>query len=166
MCSVATQTISGRVLRTNTRTFTFDAHMPRSNTPEVGQFVETEPLTIKTSSQLVTVVGVFYKFETEEDSITRQLSVAEPAISSDEIAWQRSRLILIDVSVLKRASRTSAMGLCRSHRYAAMMCSDHEARVLTQSPRFLRVMLEARDLIDLDSLIVATIESVSRVYPN
>jgi hypothetical protein len=58
------------------------------------------------------------------------------------------------------------MGLCRSHRYAAMMCSDHEARVLTQSPRFLRVMLEARDLIDLDSLIVATIESVSRVYPN
>jgi hypothetical protein len=36
----------------------------------------------------------------EEDSITRQLSVAELAISSDEIAWHRSRLIPIDVSIL------------------------------------------------------------------
>jgi len=38
------------------------------------------------------------------------------------------------------------MGLCRSHHYAVMMRSDDEVRVLTQSPRSLRVMLEARDL--------------------
>jgi len=61
MCSMATQTISGRVLRTNTRTFTFGARVSRSNIPEVRQFVKTEPLTLKTSSQPVTVVGANYK---------------------------------------------------------------------------------------------------------
>jgi len=68
---MATQVISGRVLRTNTRTFTFGARVPQSNIPKVGQFVKTEPLTLKTSSQTVTVVGANYKFEMEEDSITR-----------------------------------------------------------------------------------------------
>jgi hypothetical protein len=57
------------------------------------------------------------------------------------------------------------MGLCRSRRYAVMMCSDDEVRVLTQPTRFLRVMPEARDLAELDSLIVVTIESASCVYP-
>ena len=168
------QTISGRVLRTNTRTFTFGVRVPRSNIPEIGQFIKTEPLMLKTGSQPVTVVGVIYKFEMEEDSITRQLSVAEPAISSDEIAWQRSRLVPIDVSVLSVGYYEAR--LADIHYWAVpqppfsldavMICSDDEVRALTQSPRFLRVMLEARDLIELDSLIVATIESASRVHPD
>jgi hypothetical protein len=66
---MATQTISGRVLRTNTRTF--DTRMPRSTIPEVGQFVKTEPLTLKAGSQPVTVVGANYKFEMDGDSIAR-----------------------------------------------------------------------------------------------
>jgi len=168
------QTISGRVLRTNTRTFTFGVRVPRSNIPEIGQFIKTEPLMLKTGSQPVTVVGVIYKFEMEEDSITRQLSVAEPAISSDEIAWQRSRLIPIDVSVLSVGYYEARLADIRYGAVpqppfsldAVMICSDDEVRALTQSLRFLRVMLEARDLIELDSLIVATIESASRVHPN
>ena len=168
------QTISGRVLGTDTRTFTFGARVPRSNIPEVGQFVKTEPLTLRASSQLVTVVGVVYKFEREEDSITRQLSVAESAISDDEIAWQRSRLIPIKVCALSvgyyvanpRDIRYGAVPQPPFSLDAVMMCSDDEVCALTNSPRFLWVMLKARDLIELDSLIVATIESASRVHPD
>jgi len=48
-----------------------------------------------------------------------------------------------------------------------MMCSDDEVRVLTQSPRFLQVMLEARDLrAGFPDSIVVTIESASRVHPD
>ncbi len=171
---MADQIIPGRVLRTNTRTFTFGARVPRTNIPEVGQFVKTEPLTLGTTSRPVTVVGVVYRFEMEEDTITRQLSVAEMALAEEEIAWQRSRLVPIDVFVLivgyyeERIEdiRYRAVPQPPFSLDAVMMCSDDEVRVITRSPRFLRDMLGAHDLIELDSLIVATIEYAARVHPN
>jgi hypothetical protein len=159
------------VFSTDTRTFTFGARVPPTNIPAIGTLIRTEPF--DSSTGRITVAGVVYQVRVEGDSSTRQLSVAGAELADAEIEWQRSRQIPIEVTALRLGYYTERPDDAE-YGYTPLPpptlgkvtpCDEEEVRALTRSPRFLRAMLDARDLVDLNTLIHATIARAARVHP-
>lgn len=86
----------GRVIQANMRSFVFGTRVPESDVPVFGALVKT-PI----RHRQATIYGLIYDIAVNEDDdgMTRMLSVAEDAREED-IDWQRSRLIPLNVSVL------------------------------------------------------------------
>lgn len=86
----------GRVLRATLRSFVFGARVPESDVPTFGALVKTH-----IRYRQAAIYGLIYDIavNSDDDGMTKMLSVSDNARDED-IEWQRSRLIPLDVSVL------------------------------------------------------------------
>jgi hypothetical protein len=161
--------INGRILRANTRTFTFGTRVPREDVPVFGAFVKT-----RIQRKKATVFGLIYDIVVEDDGLTRMLSVADEALARpEEIEWQRSRRVPIEVSVL-------CVGYCEGDagkgqiRQAippqppitlddVVSCTAQEVQQFTQALDFFRLVLDARDA-PADELLAASVRLAAETH--
>ncbi|BCX05277.1 MAG: hypothetical protein KatS3mg053_3215 [Candidatus Roseilinea sp.] len=161
--------VNGRVLRANTRTFVFGTRVPKEDVPVFGAFVKT-----RIQRKDATVFGLIYDIVIEDDGMTRMLSVAEDGlVRPEEIAWQRSRRVPIEVSVLCVGYRDgdSARNPIRQvippqppiTLDEVVSCTKDEVQQFTQRLDFFRLVLEARDA-PCDELLAASLRLASETH--
>lgn len=161
--------VNGRILRANTRSFVFGTRVPKEDVPVFGAFVKT-----RIQRKDATVFGLIYDIVVEDDGMTRMLSVAEDGlVRPEEIEWQRSRRVPIEVSVLCVGYRDGdAAG--NSIRQVippqppitldeVVSCTKDEVQQFTQRLDFFRLVLEARDA-PCDELLAASLRLASETH--
>ncbi len=161
--------INGRILRANTRSFIFGTRVPREDVPIFGAFVKTH-----IQHKAATVFGLIYDILIEDDGMTRMLSIAEDdLVKAEEIAWQRSRRLPIEVSVLcvgyregNEAGHAIRQALPPQPPVTlneVFSCSADEVKEFTQKLDFFRLVLDARD-IPSDELLAASLRLASQTH--
>jgi len=147
--------VVGRVLRSSTRGFTVGCRVMQPETPAFGTFVK-----VRLDSG-IDVFGLIYDVALEDDPLVRQLLMAEE-LPEEYILDQHTRQMPIEVSVL-------SVGYQHEGRvfhnlppqppltlHEIIICRDDEVRAFTESFRFLRLLIEARDT-PCDELIAAAL---------
>lgn len=161
--------VNGRVLRANTRSFVFGTRVPKEDVPVFGAFVKT-----RIQHKDATVFGLIYDIVVEDDGMTRMLSVAEDGlVRPEEIEWQRSRRVPIEVSVLCVGYRDGdAAGNAIRQVIPpqppitldeVVSCTKDEVQQFTQRLDFFRLVLEARDA-PCDELLAASLRLASETH--
>lgn len=161
--------INGRILHANAHSFIFGTRVPREGVPIFGALVKTH-----IEHKKATVFGLIYDIIIEADGVTRMLSIAEDdLVRPEEIAWQRSRLMPIEVSVLCVGYR-EGNGAGHAIRQAfppqppvtlneVVSCSADEVREFTQKLDFFRLVLDAHDVPN-DELLAASLRLASQTH--
>lgn len=163
--------INGRILRANTRSFVFGTRVPRESVPIFGAFVKTH-----IQHKEATVFGLIYNILIEDGGVTRMLSVAEDGlVRPEDIEWERSRRVPIEVSVLcvgycegALASDAIRQALPPQPPVAlieVVSCSADEVKEFTQKLDFFRLVLDARD-VPSDELLAASLRLASETHPD
>jgi len=144
------------------------------------QQVNPDPTKIPTIGQLVkytsttTIAAVVYQITFDPNpTLLRILSIADPDLAGPEIAWacQHTPITIhalpvahytdldkIHYSPLPQPPQNPSIGLTP--------CTDQEIRAITASNQFIRAMLSAREIVDIDSVIIAAITQAARAHPN
>ncbi|MFC1463591.1 MAG: hypothetical protein ACFLMY_01965 [Candidatus Brachytrichaceae bacterium NZ_4S206] len=161
--------VNGRVLRANTRSFVFGTRVPKEDVPVFGAFVKTH-----IQRKDATVFGLIYDIVVEDDGMTRMLSVAEDGlVRPEEIEWQRSRRVPIEVSVLCVGYRDGDAANDSIRQVIppqppitldeVVSCTKDEVQQFTQRLDFFRLVLEARDA-PCDELLAASLRLASETH--
>ncbi|MCS6848449.1 MAG: hypothetical protein RMN52_12145 [Anaerolineae bacterium] len=161
--------VNGRILRANTRTFVFGTRVPKEDVPVFGAFVKT-----RIQRKDATVFGLIYDIVVEDDGMTRMLSVAEDGlVRPEEIEWQRSRRVPIEVSVLCVGYRDGGSAGSPIRQVIppqppitldeVVSCTKDEVQQFTQRLDFFRLVLEAHDA-PCDELLAASLRLASETH--
>lgn len=161
--------VNGRILRANTRAFTFGTRVPRQDVPVFGAFVKT-----RIQRREATVFGLIYDIVVEDDGLTRMLSVADEAlVRQEEIEWQRSRRVPIEVSVLCVGYREGGANDGQIRQAIppqppltlddVVSCTPEEVRQFTQALDFFRLVLDAHDA-PADELLAASVRLAAETH--
>jgi hypothetical protein len=143
------------------------------------QQVNPDPTKIPTIGQLVkctsttTIAAVVHQITAGPTPILRILSIADPDLASAEIAWARQHTP-ITIHALPVAHYTD---LDKIHYFPPPQppqnpstgltpCTDQEIRAITAPTKFIRAMLSAREIVGIDSIIIAAITQAARVHPD
>jgi hypothetical protein len=133
--------------------------------PTIGQLV-------KQHTSTTTIAAVVYQITTEPNPILRNLSIADPDLAGPEIAWARQHtpitihaLPIAHYADLDKIHYGPPPQLPQDPSTGLTPCTDQEIRAITASTKFIRAMLSAREIVDIDSIIIATITQAARVYP-
>jgi len=143
------------------------------------QQVNPDPTKIPTIGQLVkytsttTIAAVVYQITTEPNPILRNLSIADPDLAGPEIAWARQHTP-ITIHALPIAHYTDIAQihygpppqLTQNPSTELTPCTDHEVRAITACTQFIRPMLSAREIVDIDSIIIAAITQAACAHPD
>ena len=142
------------------------------------QQVNPDPTKIPTIGQLVkytsttTIVAVVYQITFDPTPILHNLSIADPDLAGPEIAWARQHTpITIHALPIARYTDIAQIHygpppqLTQNPSTELTPCTDHEVRAITASTQFIRAMLSAREIVDIDSIIIAAITQAARVHP-
>ncbi|MCS7061722.1 MAG: hypothetical protein RMN25_11235 [Anaerolineae bacterium] len=165
--STARRAMIGRIIRANMRSFVFGTRVPESDVPIFGALVKT-----RLTHREATIFGLIYDIAVNEDDdgMTRMLSVAED-VREEDIAWQRSRLIPLNVHVLCVGYR-EANGLIR-HQFPPQppvalneieCCTTEEIARFTERLDHFQLVLESRDA-PCDELLAASISQAAAARP-
>ena len=151
----------GRVRVARVAQFVFGTRQLAGAVPHFGSLVKT------TLSALgVTVYGLIYDIAVNRDDAgtTRLLSVAEN-VAAEDIAWERDRLIPLDVSVLCVGTRDAAGALRQVLPPQPPIALDHievcesaEVQAFHARLDYFRLILGARD-VPADELLAASIRN-------
>ncbi len=161
--------VNGRILRANTRTFVFGTRVPKEDVPVFGAFVKT-----RIQRKEATVFGLIYDIVIEDDGMTRMLSVADDgSVRPEDIEWQRSRRVPIEVSALCVGYRDgdAPNGPIRQvippqppiTLDEVVSCTRDEVQQFTQSLGFFRLVLEAREA-PCDELLAASLRLAAETH--
>ena len=146
-----------------TYTLTQQVNPDPTKIPAIGQLVKCTSTT--------TIAAVVYQITTDPTPILRNLSIADPDLASPEIAWARQHTP-ITIHALPIAHYTDLAKIQYTpspqppqNPSLLTPCTDHEVRAITASTKFIRAMLSAKEIIDIDSIIIAAITQAARVHP-
>jgi len=137
--------VVGRVLRSSTQGFTVGCRLMEPEAPTFGTFVKVA------LDSGVEVVGLIYNVAMEDDPLVRQLLMSDD-LPPEYILDQRTRQLPIEVSVLSVGYRQGARFFHHLPPqppltlHQIVICSDTEVRSFTESFRFFRLVIEARDI--------------------
>ena len=134
--------------------------------PAIGQLV-------KQHTSTTTIAAVVYQITTEPNPILRNLSIADPDLASAEIAWARQHtpitihaLPIAHYADLDKIHYGPPPQLPQDPSTGLTPCTDQEIRAITASTKFIRAMLSAREIVDIDSIIIATIAQAACAHPD
>ncbi len=153
----------GRVIQANMRSFVFGTRVPESDVPVFGALVKT-PI----RHRQATIYGLIYDIAVNEDDdgMTRMLSVAEDAREED-IDWQRSRLIPLNVSVLCVGYQEAGGAIRRQFPPQPPIalneiecCENDELIQFTEQLDHFQLVLDARDA-PCDELLAASVSQAA-----
>jgi len=147
--------VVGRVLRSSTQGFTFGCRVMEPETPAFGAFVKVA------LDSGVDVIGLIYNVALEDDPLVRQMLMTED-LPPEYILDQRTRQLPIEVSVLSVGYRQDGRIIqtlppqppLTLHKIVG--CRDEEIRAFTESFRFFRLVIEAKD-VSGDALLSAAL---------
>lgn len=161
--------VNGRVLRANTCAFVFGTRVPKEDVPVFGAFVKTH-----IQRNQAAIFGLIYDIAVYDDDMTRMLSVADDAVvRPEEIEWQRSRRVPVEVSVLCVGYRDGVPPGQPIRQTLppqppitldqVVSCSREEVAQFTQRLDFFRLVLEAHD-VPCDELLAASIQLAAQAH--
>jgi hypothetical protein len=134
--------------------------------PTIGQIV-------KCTSTTTTIAAVVYQITANPTPILRNLSIADPDLASAEIAWARQHtpitihaLPVAHYTDLDKIHYGPPPQLPQDPSTELTPCTDQEIRTIIASTKFIRLMLSAREIVGIDSIIIAAITQAARVHPN
>jgi len=137
----------------------------RTKIPTIGQIVKYTSTT--------TIAAVTYQITADPTPIVRSLSIADPDLASAEIAWARQHtpitihaLPIAHYTDLAKIYYSPPPQLPQNPSIGLTPCTDQEVYAITASTKFIRLMLSAREIINIDSIIIATITQAARVHPD
>jgi len=149
---------------TLTQQVTLDLEQTKS-IPAIGQLV-------KCTSTTTTIAAVVHQITAGPTPILRILSIADPDLASPEIAWARQHtpitihaLPVTHYTDLDKIHYGPPPQLMQSPFTGLTPCTDQEVYAITASTQFIRAMLSAREITDIDSIIIAAITQAARVHP-
>ena len=147
-----------------TYTLTQQVNPDPTKIPAIGQLVKCTSTT--------TIVAVVYQIIAGPTPILRNLSIADPDLAGPEIAWARQHtpitihaLPIAHYADLDKIHYGPPPQLPQNPSTELTPCTDQENRAITASTKFIRAMLSAREIVDIDSIIIATIAQAARVHP-
>jgi len=152
--------VVGRVLRSSTQGFTFGCRLMEPETPAFGAFVKVA------LDSGVDVIGLIYNVALEDDPLVRQLLMTED-LPPEYVLDQRTRQLPIEVSVLSVGYRRDGRSFqnlppqppLTLHKIVG--CSDEEILAFTESFRFFRLVLDAKDIPGDELLSAALLQAAT-----
>ena len=150
---------------TLTQQVTLDLEQTKS-IPAIGQLV-------KCTSTTTTIAAVVHQITAGPTPILRILSIADPDLAGPEIAWAREHtpitihaLPIAHYADLDKIHYGPPPQLPQDPSTGLTPCTDQEIRAITASTKFIRAMLSAREIVDIDSIIIATIAQAACAHPD
>jgi len=133
--------------------------------PTIGQLV-------KQHTSTTTIAAIVHQITAGPTPILRNLSIADPDLAGPEIAWARQHtpitihaLPVAHYTDLDKIHYGPPPQLMQSPFTGLTPCTDQEVYAITASTQFIRAMLSAREITDIDSIIIAAITQAARVHP-
>lgn len=157
----------GRVIRATMRSFVFGARVPESGVPTFGALVKTAIRHRQTA-----IYGLIFDIavNADDDGMTKMLSVSDNARDED-LEWQRSRLIPLDVSVLCVGYREQGGPIRRQFPpqppialNEIEVCDDDELRAFTERFDHFGLILDSRDA-PCNELLAAHLSQAAGLHP-
>ena len=149
-----------------TYTLTQQVNPDPTKIPAIGQFV-------KQHTSTTTIAAVVYQITFDPTPILRNLSIADPDLAGPEIAWARQHtpitihaLPIAHYTNLDKIHYGPPPQLPQNPSTELTPCTDQEIRTITASTKFIRAMLSAREIVDIDSIIIATIAQAACAHPD
>ena len=150
---------------TLTQQVTLDLEQTKS-IPAIGQLV-------KCTSTTTTIAAVVHQITAGPTPILHNLSIADLDLASAEIAWARQHtpitihaLPVTHYTDLDKIHYGPPPQLMQSPFTGLTPCTDQEVYAITASTQFIRAMLSAREIVDIDSIIIATIAQAACAHPD
>ena len=150
--------VLGRVLRANTRGFTFGTRVPKTGVPIFGSLVKA-----RIAHRSTTVFGIIYNIEIKDNGMAKMLSVSDD-VRPEEVAWLQDQVVPVEATVMCVGyQEQSPIGSLR-HALPSQPpitldlvhdCDEQEVSQFTTVPTYLRLMLEHPDA-PADELIAAS----------
>lgn len=168
---MADKTITiGNVLRADIRGFVVASRIPEPDVPTFGTFVRA-----KIQQQRADLIGLVYNISLQDDPFLRNLAVTvvpdDPQYAEIIRDQQENRAIPVEISVAAVGYRDEDgyhYGLPPQPPmilYSITVCSKDEVRHITDSPDFLRALLDNRD-VPVDELIPTALLRAARLRPD
>ncbi len=156
----------GNVLRADIRGFVVASRIPEPEVPTFGTFVRAPIQQGRTD-----LIGLVYNISLQDDPFLKNLAINLDQADEEIIRDQReNRVIPVEISVAAVGYRDDTLyryGLPPQPPmvlYRITVCDEDEVRAITESPDFMRTLLENRDIPSAD-LIPAAIRRAAELRP-